>query len=105
MAEDPKLNNLFNKLDNNRRKRVTLQIMVWILVFSRFGFLSALGKLFQAPIYGWFIISTFLVDPAIGGLLVLFLILIVVVTWPRFPNDTVPSFLSGFNDNPPHQSS
>ncbi|KON31819.1 MAG: hypothetical protein AC479_08285 [miscellaneous Crenarchaeota group-6 archaeon AD8-1] len=33
MAEDPKLNNLFNKLDNNRRKRVTLQIMVWILVF------------------------------------------------------------------------
>ena len=33
MAEDPKLNNLFSKLDNNRRKRVTLQIMVWILVF------------------------------------------------------------------------
>ncbi|TRO49522.1 hypothetical protein E2P47_01195 [Candidatus Bathyarchaeota archaeon] len=33
MAEDPKLNNLFNRLDNNRRKRVTLQIMVWILVF------------------------------------------------------------------------
>ena len=82
-----------------------IYILVWILVFSRFGFLSALGKLFQAPIYGWFIISTFLVDPAIGGLLVLFLILIVVVTWPRFPNDTVPSFLSGFNDNPPHQSS
>ena len=33
MAEDPKLNNLFSKLDNNRRKRVALQIMVWILVF------------------------------------------------------------------------
>ena len=82
-----------------------IYVLLWILIFSRFGFLSALGKLFQAPIYGWFIIATFQIDPALGGLLVLFLILIVVVTWPRFPNDTVPSFLTGFNDNPDQQSS
>lgn len=78
-----------------------IYMLIWILIFSRFGMLSALGKLFQAPIYGWFIFLTFRYDPILGGLMLLFLVFIVFVTWPRFPSDTVPRFLSGFNDNNP----
>ena len=73
--------------------------LIWILIFARFGFLSALGKIFQAPIYAWFIMVTFQYDLLLGGFILFFIVLIVVVTWPRFPNDTVPKFISGFVDN------
>lgn len=33
MSEDPQAILLFKRLDNNKRKRITLQIIVWILVF------------------------------------------------------------------------
>ena len=33
MSEDHQITLLFNRLDKNRRKRITLQIIVWILVF------------------------------------------------------------------------
>lgn len=33
MSEDHQVILLFNRLDKNRRKRITLQIIVWILVF------------------------------------------------------------------------
>ena len=79
---------------------VTISILyslIWILLFSRFGVVSALGKLFQAPIYAWFILISFQFEPLLGGLMVIFLFLVVAFTWPRFPNDTVPGFISGFN--------
>jgi phosphatidylglycerophosphate synthase len=71
-------------------------MLSWILIFSRFGVISSLGKLFQAPIYGWFIFATFRTEPLLGGLILIFLLIMVVMTWPRFPNDTIPSFLTGF---------
>ena len=76
-----------------------IYILIWILIFARFGFISALGKIFQAPIYAYFILVTFQHDLLLGGFILFFLVLIVVVTWPRFPNDTVPTFISGFVDN------
>lgn len=75
-----------------------LYILGWLLLFTRFGIMSALGKLFQAPIYGWFIISTFFIEPLLGGMILVFLLIIIILTWPRFPKDTVPSFLTGFGD-------
>ena len=75
-----------------------IYMLSWIMIFSRFGLISGLGKLFQAPIYGWFIFATFLSDPLLGGLIIIILLIMVVITWPRFPNDTIPSFLSGFED-------
>jgi cardiolipin synthase len=73
-----------------------IYMLSWILIFSRFGVISSLGKLFQAPIYGWFIIATFRTEPLLGGLILIFLLIMVVITWPRFPNETIPSFLTGF---------
>ena len=82
-----------------------IYILIWILIFSRFGLLSALGRLFQAPIYAWFILTTFQYVPLLGGFLFVLLLLIIVVIWPRFPSDTVSKFLSGFSDRKPSQSS
>jgi hypothetical protein len=78
-------------------------VLGWIFLFWRFGILSMLGKLFQAPIYGWFIIVTFQNEPLFGWLMVIFLLLAIIFTWPRFPQATVPSFISGFDTN--HSSS
>lgn len=75
-----------------------LYILGWLLLFSRFGIMSAFGKLFQAPVYGWFIISTFFIEPLLGGLILIFLLVIIILTWPRFPQETIPSFLTGFGD-------
>ena len=73
-----------------------LYLFAWVLIFSRFGIRSALGKLFQAPIYAWFIVSSFLYQPPLGAILLIFLAFLMAVTWPRFPDDTIPSFISGF---------
>ena len=73
-----------------------IYVICWIFLFWRFGILSALGKLFQAPIYGWFIVVTFQNEPLFAWLMMIFLLLAVIFTWPRFPQDTVPSFVTGF---------
>jgi phosphatidylglycerophosphate synthase len=73
-----------------------LYILSWIIVFTRFGILSALGKLFQAPIYTWFIIAAFQSDSSLGALFLIYLLVIIVLTWPRFPKETIPDFLTGF---------
>lgn len=55
-----------------------------------------LGKLFQAPIYAWFIFVMFQHAPIYGWMIVIFLLFAIGFTWPRFPQETVPGFLSGF---------
>ena len=74
-----------------------IYMLGWIFIFWRFGILSALGKLFQAPIYGWFIVIVFQNQPLLGWLVVIFLLLVVIFTWPRFPQDTVPNFITEFS--------
>jgi cardiolipin synthase len=73
-----------------------IYILIWILFFWWFGILSVLGKLFQAPIYAWFIFITFQQEPMYGGMMVIFLLFAIGFTWPRFPQETIPNFLSGF---------
>jgi len=73
-----------------------LYLFAWVLIFSRFGIPSALGKLFQAPIYAWFIVSSLVYQPPLGAILLVFLAFLTAITWPRFPDDTIPSFISGF---------
>lgn len=73
-----------------------IYILFWGLLFWRFGILSVLGKLFQTPIYAWFIFVTFRFAPIYGWIIVFFLLFAIGFTWPRFPQETVPGFLSGF---------
>ena len=77
------------------------------LIFWRWGIHRSWGMLFQAPIYGWFIWITLRDAPLYGALLVLWIALVVVVTWPKFPKEVVPGFLDGMRiktkkDTPPN---
>ena len=65
-----------------------------VLVFWRFGLTPALGKLFQAPTYAWFIIVALRDAPLIGLWLFAWIVIAVIATWPRFPRETIPGFLS-----------
>jgi hypothetical protein len=71
-------------------------VLIWIFIFWRFGVLSALGILFQATIYSWFIVIAFQNQTLLGWQVVIFLLLVAIFTWPRFPHDTVPKFITGF---------
>lgn len=72
-----------------------IYILIWVILFWWFGLLSALGKLFQAPVYAWFLYIVFLNAPIYGWAMVIFLLLAIVFTWPRFPQQTIPDFISG----------
>lgn len=72
--------------------------LVWILVILRYSLPRSLGMLFQAPIYGWFIWIANVQVPEVGRWLLVWIFVIVVLTWPRFPKEVVPGFLVGFRD-------
>lgn len=77
-------------------------ILLWSLLFWRFGILSFLGKLFQTPVYAWFLFVTFRFEPIFAVVIVIFLLIAIIFTWPRFPQETVPDFLSEFDNVKPY---
>ncbi|UCH59528.1 MAG: CDP-alcohol phosphatidyltransferase family protein [Anaerolineales bacterium] len=75
-----------------------LYCLIWMGVFWLFGLRSALGKLFQAPVYGWFILVVLWNAPGPGYWLLAWILVVVLLTWPRFPNEVIPSFFAGFRE-------
>ena len=73
-----------------------LYLLLWGLFFWRSGIPRAAGMLFQAPIYGWFIYIAIQHSPAAGWALVAWVLVAILVTWPKFPNEVVPGFIHGF---------
>lgn len=76
----------------------TIYTLLWALILWRWNGCRSLGMLFQAPIYGWFLLVVLLNAPAYGLGMILWLVAIVVATWPRFHKEVVPDFLSGFKE-------
>lgn len=75
-----------------------IYILAWTIIFFYIGGIErTLGMLSQAPIYGGFILVSMLTEPLAGRWLLLYLLAIVVVTWPRFPREVIPGFLSGMS--------
>jgi len=73
-------------------------VLIWVLIFYYLGGIErTLGMLSQAPIYGWFIWVAMRDAPQAGRWLIIYLVAIIVVTWPRFPKEVVPGFLSGIH--------
>jgi phosphatidylglycerophosphate synthase len=70
-------------------------VLVWALVFWRWGVLRSPGMLFQGPIYGGFIWLAITQVPFYGSILVAWVLAVISVTWPRFPNEVIPEFLEG----------
>lgn len=73
-------------------------VLVWGLVFWRWGIPKSLGMLAQAPIYGWFLWVAIRDASNTGWWLVAWILAAVVVTWPRFPKEVVPGFLNGMRE-------
>ncbi len=70
-------------------------LLTWGLYFGLRGISRSPGILFQAPIYALFIVVSFRVAAPFGWLMVLWIVLAMAVTWPKFPREMVPSFLNG----------
>ncbi len=73
-------------------------ILIWMVYFIRRGVPRELGMLAQAPVYGWFIWVALNHAPASGWWLVGFILIMVVITWPKFPQEMVPGFLAGMRE-------
>jgi phosphatidylglycerophosphate synthase len=72
-----------------------LYLVLWALIFWRWGFMRSLGMLVQAPIYGYFISIALGHATRVGLVTVLWVMAVTALTWPKFPREVVPGFLSG----------
>jgi hypothetical protein len=70
-------------------------MIIWALAFLRLGVPRSLGMLFQAPIYAWFIWIAVHTMPGIGVWMMACIAAVMIVTWPRFPREVIPGFVSG----------
>jgi phosphatidylglycerophosphate synthase len=77
---------------------VIFYLLIWAVVFWRFGLNSTLGKLFQAPVYGWFIVVSIYKTPSSGLWILVWLVVAIALTWPRFPDQIIPEFIGGMAD-------
>jgi endonuclease/exonuclease/phosphatase family metal-dependent hydrolase len=69
--------------------------LVWAVIFARRGVERAPGMLVQGPIYAWFIVVAWRHEPWAGGALVVWTGTAIAATWPFFPSEMVPEFVSG----------
>ena len=72
-----------------------LYLLGWALFFLKQGVQPAPGMLFQAPTYFWFIWTAVRDARGMGILIILLIITLVIITWPKFPQVVVPGFLEG----------
>ena len=70
-------------------------MLLWGFVFLRIGIPRSLGMLLQAPVYGFFIYIAIRDAGGLGYVLIGYILTIVILTWPRFPQDVVPGFIEG----------
>ena len=72
-------------------------ILLWVLLFWRWGWQRDPAMLFQAPIYLWLMVVAMQYAPQAGWWLIGYVVLVVVVTWPHISGEVVPDFLSGMS--------
>lgn len=72
-----------------------LYAILWALLLAYTNMSRALGMFCQAPVYGWFIWTALRDTPAQGRMLIIWILVAIAVTWPRFPQQIVPGFLEG----------
>lgn len=74
-----------------------IYLLIWAVVFWRWGFYRSLGMLLQAPIYMYFIWIALREPPHAGWWLVGWITIALIVTWPKFIREVIPGFLEGFD--------
>ena len=71
---------------------------ICVLILWHWGLHRSIGMLIQAPIYGWFIWIAVQKIPLVGIWLIIWILAALIITWPRFPNEVVPGFLTGMKE-------
>lgn len=69
--------------------------VLWAVVFWRWGWQRSPGMLYQAPLYGMLIWICLQDALYIGLLQAAWVVAALILTWPRFPREVVPGFLTG----------
>jgi hypothetical protein len=77
--------------------------ILWAVIFWRFGLDHNLLMLAQTPIYLYFVLIAIRDYPALGYLMVFFVLLVLVFHWRRFSQEVVPNFLKGMKSLWPHK--
>jgi cardiolipin synthase len=71
-------------------------LLLWGLFFWQQNEIPrSYGMLFQTPIYGWFIYLALRDAPQTGWIILVFIVIVIALTWPRFPKTVIPGFFSG----------
>lgn len=70
-----------------------LYLLMWITIFWHWGYCRSLGMMVQAPIYIVFIYLAIREPPYTGWWLIAWIFIVLVITWPRFPQEVIPGFL------------
>lgn len=71
-------------------------LVMGLLVYWRWQEIRhSTGMLFQAPTYGYFIWVVVQKTPGYGWTMVVWIAILVIGTWPRFPREVIPGFLAG----------
>lgn len=73
-------------------------LLIWLMIFWRWGATSVLGMLFQAPIYGWFVWVALREVSSVGIWLIVWMAVALIATWPKFLKTIVPGFLGGMRE-------
>lgn len=73
-------------------------VLLWALIFWWRGGAYALGIIFQVAIYVSFIYILLRDAPAYALLFIGWIVVAMIVTWPKFPKVIVPGFLNGVSD-------
>lgn len=73
-------------------------LLAWLLVFIIFGSHRSLGMFFQAPIYLLLILQALDHAPLAGWSIIITVMAMVIVTWPKFPKQILPEFFAGVQD-------
>ncbi|MGD2251770.1 MAG: hypothetical protein PVF70_02525 [Anaerolineales bacterium] len=73
-------------------------LLVWALIFWRWGVTVALGDLFMSPIYAWLLVVVFRETVSTRWWLLAFLLIGTILNWTRFAKQLVPKFFAGLRD-------
>ena len=75
-----------------------IYVLVWLLLFWRFGVPHVMGVFFQAPVYLYLIVIAITEIPQVAIWLIVWIAAAIIVTWPKFPKVIIPEFLGDVRD-------
>jgi phosphatidylglycerophosphate synthase len=71
-----------------------IYLLLWMIYFGVFGLEHALGMVYQAPIFGWFLYVAVRDVPQVSIWIGVWMVVALIVTWPKIPKVVIPGFIN-----------